>query len=61
MFPPTNALRRTISVSDRKLLWARLCVGAAAAAFLAIGICRGEAALILQKAVTICLECIGLG
>lgn len=48
-------------MSDRKLLWTRLCVGAAAAAFLSIGLCRGEAALILQKAVTICLECIGLG
>lgn len=32
-----------------------------AAAFVAIGIMRGEVSLILQKAVRICMECIGLG
>lgn len=30
-------------------------------AFLVIGIYRGEVAVVLQKAVTICLECIGIG
>lgn len=30
-------------------------------AFVAIGIVRGEVSLILQKAVRICMECIGLG
>lgn len=30
-------------------------------AFIAIGIVRGEVSLILQKAVRICMECIGLG
>ena len=33
----------------------------AGAAFVGIGICRGEAAAVLQKAVRICLECIGIG
>lgn len=32
-----------------------------AAAFLAFGLQRGEAAVVLQKAVNICFECIGLG
>lgn len=31
------------------------------AAFIAIGIVRGEVSLILQKAVRVCMECIGLG
>lgn len=32
-----------------------------AAAFIAIGILRDENTLVLQKAVRICMECIGLG
>ncbi len=32
-----------------------------AAAFVVIGIVREEAAVVLQKAVNICLECIGIG
>lgn len=35
-----------------------LCVGAA---FVVIGVTRGEAATVLQKAVMICMECIGIG
>ncbi len=33
---------------------------AAAALFVWIGVSRGEAAVVLQKAVLICMECIGL-
>lgn len=32
-----------------------------AAAFVAIGCWRGELGVVLGKAVTVCLECIGLG
>lgn len=32
-----------------------------AAVFLAYGVSRGEVAIVLTKAVNICLECIGLG
>lgn len=30
-------------------------------AFVALGVWRGEAAAVLQKAVVICMECIGIG
>ena len=32
-----------------------------AAVFVVLGIVREEAAVVLQKAVNICLECIGIG
>ena len=32
-----------------------------AAVFIVIGVSRGEAAAVLQKAAVICMECIGLG
>ncbi len=33
----------------------------AGAALLSLGVWRGEALVVLQKAVRICLECIGIG
>lgn len=44
--------------SRAALRWALL---AAAAVSLAFGLRRGEGAIVLQKAVNICFECIGLG
>ena len=38
--------------------WAVLALGAV---FCAVGILRGEAGVVLKKAILICMECIGIG
>jgi len=43
-----------------KLLW-QILLGITALTFLIIGISRGEVRTVFDKAVRICLECIGLG
>lgn len=45
-------------MSREKLRWRILCIGAAC---LVYGLARGEASIVLAKAVRVCLECIGLG
>jgi hypothetical protein len=40
---------------------AALALLALAALFIVLGIARGEARTVLTKAVTICLECVGIG
>ena len=39
----------------------RVLLCAAAVCFMAYGVHRGEVAIVLKKAINICLECIGLG
>lgn len=39
----------------------RAAVFAVALAFICIGLARGEADLVLRKAMRVCLECIGVG
>ena len=49
-------------LSKKCLLWAaRIIVCAAAVAFIIHGVNRGEVAIVLKKAIKICMECIGLG
>ena len=45
--------------NHRRWIWAGLAV--LALLFLAIGIARGEVTTVFQKAVNICMECIGIG
>ncbi len=44
-----------------KRLWGSLGLLALGLIFLVLGLCRGEAGIVLTKAVRICLECIGIG
>ena len=42
-------------------LWGTGLLLAAAIALMAFGVLRGEAQTVMEKAVNICLECIGIG
>ena len=41
--------------------WPALVLALAGIAFIAVGVARGEYAVVLRKAIRICMECIGLG
>jgi len=44
----------------RRTLAALLVLGTGAV-FVAVGVLRGEAGVVLTKAITVCLECVGIG
>ncbi len=48
-------------MKDRTVLLARYGLLAAAAVFIAVGLLRREHLGVMEKAVRICLECIGIG
>ena len=48
-------------MSDKRLRITQAALLAAAIAFIALGVARGEHLEVLQKAAAVCLECIGLG
>ncbi len=41
--------------------WTGGALALAGVGLMILGICRGEMAVVLQKAINICLECIGIG
>ncbi len=44
-----------------KIVFLRISLVLVAALFIIIGIYRGEVAVVLNKAVKLCLECVGIG
>lgn len=48
-------------MSSRAKCLARIVIAVAACVFIVYGTARGEVEIVLNKAVNICLECIGLG
>lgn len=48
-------------MDKRKSKIIQFAVGLTGVSFIVYGLMRGEAAIVLNKAVNICLECIGLG
>lgn len=48
-------------MDSKTKIWARAAGLITACVFLIYGLHRGEAVVVLNKAVNICLECIGLG
>ena len=50
-----------MEVKKKRIARQRLLVLIAGIVFLATGLWRGEASEVLEKAVRICLECIGIG
>ncbi len=48
-------------MSEQKIKWIGRIVFVVALAMIGIGIARGEASVVLTKAISICMQCIGIG
>ncbi|MDE7476834.1 MAG: hypothetical protein K2M91_02615 [Lachnospiraceae bacterium] len=48
-------------MSSKRKVFARIIIAAVSCGFILYGTGRGEVEVVLNKAVNICLECIGLG
>lgn len=46
---------------QKELRWPGIALALVGAAMMAYGIARGEMQVVMQKAINICLECIGIG
>lgn len=58
--PMKERRRSPLAKTKRRLFTLRLLILALACAGILIGVSQGEAMVVLQKAVKICLECIGI-
>ncbi len=56
-----NCRKKHFKIESRRKTSLRIVGLLTACAFVVYGFSRGEAAVVLNKAVNICLECIGLG
>lgn len=56
-----RSLLRNILMDSSKKRIVQLIVIVAAAGMIVYGVYRGEVSIVLNKAINICLECIGLG
>ena len=54
-------MERVRNMSHRKKAAAQTALLIVGAAMLCFGVWRGEAAMVLSKAVKLCLECVGIG
>lgn len=53
--------RFSYTKKSTKLIFLRIGILSVALLFMAYGVLRGELPVVLGKAITVCLECIGLG